>query len=95
MFSYSSFHSLNIDPLPCTIACLPLLIEQFMLAYMVEVEMMMGFSSLTWLGHACPLSNKYWSYDLKLDQDGDENELRVGGVLGHGKTGEVLNGVAR
>ena len=61
---------------------------------MVEVEVMMSFSSLTWLGHACPLSNIYWRYDLKLDQD-DENESRASKGLDHGKTGEILNGVAR
>ena len=54
----------------------------------------MAFSSLVRVGHVCPLSNTYWRYDLKLDQD-DKNESRTIEGLDHGKTDEVLNGVAR
>ena len=61
---------------------------------MVEVEKVMDFSSLVRVGHVCPLSNTYWRYDLKLDQD-DKNESRTIEGLDHGKTDEVLNGVAR
>jgi hypothetical protein len=53
----------------------------------------MVFSSLTRVGHVCPLSNTYWRYDVRLDQD-DENESRTSEGLGHGKTDKVLNGVA-
>jgi hypothetical protein len=64
--------------MPYNIACILLLTyNNPCLVYLdVEVEVMMGFSSLTQLGHACPLSNIYWRYDLKLDQD-DENGSRA------------------
>ena len=60
---------------------------------MVEVEKVMDFSSLVRVGHVCPLSNTYWRYDLKPDQD-DKNESTASDGLDHSKTGEVLIDVA-
>jgi hypothetical protein len=44
----------------------------------------MDFSSLARVGHVCQLSNTYWRYDLKPDQD-DENESRPSEGMDHGK----------